>query len=99
MAVTIVSMMPSTANPGPLNAAICFWPATGLQQPLLTQNALKRYHIFNSLRPWIVSQTYLDADVRPVNLLATATFLIVVGFFGLFLTFQSFNPEPTATGR
>jgi hypothetical protein len=84
-ATTIVGMMPTTATPGPLNAAITFWPAVGLQQPLMTQNALRRYHVFNAPRPWVVSQWYLREETRPVDLVRTIAALLALASIGSLL--------------
>jgi hypothetical protein len=52
---------------------------------VVTQQSLKRYHIFNSFRPWIFSQWYLAEEVRPVDMTRTIQLLAVIGFGGLVL--------------
>jgi hypothetical protein len=43
------------------------------------------YHVLNSLRPWWISQQYLAADRRPVDLTRTAGLLSLTSFLGLFV--------------
>jgi hypothetical protein len=43
-------------------------------------DAVRRYHILNSLRPWWISQWYLDPGERPVNL--TGALLVLLGILG-----------------
>ena len=55
------------------------------------RNAVRDYHIFNSFRPWWISQQYLPPEQRPVNLPQTVSlFLILVGLgLGLVVTGRS----------
>jgi len=82
---SIVGLMATFPAPGPLNTAASFLPAGCLQQPIITKQVARRYHIFNAPRPWPLSQWYLPPDSRPVDLGRTMELLMVLGLAGLAL--------------
>jgi hypothetical protein len=55
--------------------------------PLTTTppEAVRQYHILNSLRPWWISQWYLAPSERPVNLIEALLLLLGLLGSGLFL--------------
>jgi hypothetical protein len=50
-----------------------------------SKEAVERYHVFSSLRPWCISQQYLSAQERPVAMGSTLALLAVMGAVGLAL--------------
>jgi hypothetical protein len=44
---------------------------------------IHRYHVFNSLRPWWISQQYLDPADRPVDIVKTVELLLGLAGLGL----------------
>src|SRR5205823_3923351 len=87
-------------TPGPLNGVAGFYPISAVQAPVLTHNALYRYHIFNSPRPWIFSQWYLAPAVRPVDMEKTIVLLGCMGGAGLALLLLGivFDPKSLSHG-
>jgi hypothetical protein len=55
--------------------------------------AVERYHVLNSLRPWWISQQYLPVEERPVDLYGTAALLLGIGVAGILLCLTSFSGE------
>jgi hypothetical protein len=51
--------------------------------------AIHRYHVLNSFRPWWISLQYLNADERPVDIGSSAALLLLVAFGGLGLLLTS----------
>lgn len=47
------------------------------------QDAVKRYHVFASFRPWLLSQGYLAPAERPVDLVQTVLLLLGTASLGL----------------
>ena len=45
-------------------------------------DAVKRYRVLNSFRPWWASLSYVSPEQRPVDLARTAIALSVVGLLG-----------------
>ncbi len=86
-ATSLIGLM---AGPGSaLNGSAAMRPISIVQAPVLTQAALTRYHIFNSPRPWPISQWYLSEQARPVDLGKTIALLAAGGGLGLGLMFVS----------
>jgi hypothetical protein len=54
--------------------------------PVTGPEAIQRYHVLNSFRPWWASMPYLSESERPVPLVSTATWLAVIAAAGLLLT-------------
>lgn len=44
---------------------------------------VRNYHVLNSLRPWWISQRYLEPSERPVDLAKTAELLLILAGLGL----------------
>jgi hypothetical protein len=53
------------------------------------KDAVRRYHVFASFRPWVLSQSYLAPADRPVDLLRTALLLLGTTALGLVLMIGS----------
>jgi hypothetical protein len=80
-AARVVAHLASPAGTGPLTAlSNLVWTAfeSGPE-------AVRRYHVLNSLRPWWISQWYLPPAERPVDLMATSVLLGGVLLAGLAL--------------
>jgi hypothetical protein len=65
-------------------------PAPTFAFPILNEvkggpEAVRRYHVLNSFRPWWISQRYLPPDDRPVDLAASGVALASVALAGLAL--------------
>jgi hypothetical protein len=67
---------PGTASLNAVSNLVCTAAETGPE-------AVRRYQVLNSLRPWWVSQWYLPPEERPVDLLATAALLAGALLIGL----------------
>jgi hypothetical protein len=52
-------------------------------------DTFQRYHIFHSFRPWWASQWYLSEDERPVDLVKTLVFLVILSAVGFGLMLAS----------
>jgi hypothetical protein len=52
-------------------------------------NAIHKYHILNSFRPWWISQQYLHADERPIDIGRSAALLLLLAVAGLALLLVS----------
>jgi hypothetical protein len=59
--------------------------ATVKCMPGIYQQTARNYHIYNSLRPWWISQQVLPETQRPLNIDRTVAFLLALGAGGLFL--------------
>lgn len=55
------------------------FPVSVPRQPI----DVRRYHVLNSLRPWWISQQYLDPAERPVDIANTAALLLGLAGLGL----------------
>jgi hypothetical protein len=82
---SVVGLMASPLGPGALNGTAGMLPTLALQRPILTEQSLHRYHIYNAPRPWVFSQWYLTEGDRPVDLARTIALLAVLGAIGLML--------------
>jgi hypothetical protein len=71
--------------------------AIPLPDPLVDNpESLRRYHLFNSLRPWLCCQWHLPPDQRPVDLGRTAGLLATLGLAGIALIGVGLRREGTA---
>lgn len=80
-----LGLLAPPAAPAPLAAAAALPLRGPVHARAHAQAAVHRYHIFASLRPWWISQQYLDPAERPVALAPTALLLVVLGAAGLAL--------------
>jgi hypothetical protein len=80
-----VGLLASLPDQTPFAAAA----ALPLRAPVFAQfhseEVLRRYHVFSSLRPWWSSQLYLSPEERPVDFRFALMFLIGLGSTGLAL--------------
>jgi hypothetical protein len=88
--VVLTGALGVTAYPGPDHLRILGLYPTMLLGDLAYfqqqyREAVPKYHIFSSFRPWWISQQYLSAEQRPVDLGKTAAFLAAVASLGLVL--------------
>jgi hypothetical protein len=82
---SLIGLSGTSPGAGPLSAACNMRPALIVQTTVLYREAATRYHVFSSLRPWWVSQQYLPAEERPVDLPRTVALLGLAMTLGLLL--------------
>jgi hypothetical protein len=58
------------------------------------REAVHRYHVFASLRPWWISQQYLAPKDRPVDLVRTLALLLTASGLGLGLMLLASRRAP-----
>jgi hypothetical protein len=66
----------------PLTMTTAFQQST-MHGPVQYLEAVERYHVFASFRPWWLSQLYLTPEERPVDMARTLLLLLAVGSLGL----------------
>jgi hypothetical protein len=76
---------PETGVPGLYSFHPTLLVALMKQYENQSKEAVGRYHVFSSLRPWWISQQYLSAEERPVAMGPTLALLAVMGAAGLAL--------------
>jgi hypothetical protein len=82
---SLVGLLSAPGTPGTLNGVASLLPTFCLQQPHVMKQAVSRYHIYNTPRPWMFSQWYLAEEARPVDLGNTMRLLAGLGAVGLLL--------------
>jgi hypothetical protein len=82
---SFAGLLAAPSSPGPLNLTVALFPTSAAQMPVVTRQALNKYHIFNAPRPWIFSQWYLSEQARPVDMPATIELLGGAALAGLLL--------------
>jgi hypothetical protein len=83
VATSTVGLAASPPGCGPLSAAAALPLRAPPYYRACTRAALRRYHVFSSLRPWWLSQQYLALAERPVRLAGTLLLLTGLGVAGL----------------
>jgi hypothetical protein len=66
--------------------------------PDLYKGTARRYHIYNSLRPWWLSQQVLSRQDRPVDIERTLALLLILGAAAVLLAWLAVRKSATGAG-
>jgi hypothetical protein len=83
-AATIVGLMAAPQELGSPIAVMWDWEVGApMRTEVIYQGSVHHFQIFNSFRPWWISEWYLPEEQRPVDLARTIVLLSILSAFGL----------------
>ena len=97
-AASTVGLMATPHELGSPIAVMWDWEVGApMRAEVIYQDSVHHFHIFNSFRPWWISEWYLPEDERPVDLARTIVLLSILSAFGLGLTLVTDRGQKNAT--